>query len=731
MKHFSRLFPFFIILVNLPVSLSAKEIIHHELKVLLRPETSFIEVEDKITLQEKNLVKAGKLTFRLHKNLTPVSTTAGVKIFPAKIHFDISVNVKHKARKWKQYEAVLPPKTQTFTLKYKGIIYHPLKRLGEEYDDSFSATAGLISSTGIYLGDAAFWYPKFNHYLLTFTLDVRIPKGWNIISQGKRALHSEGKEWASVRWKSPEPQEQIYLIGNKFTEYNREWQGVQATVFLRQPDKQLAQRYLETTIGYLKMYGKLIGSYPYKKFALVENFWETGYGMPSFTLLGPKVIRFPFILHSSYPHEILHNWWGNGVFVDYRKGNWCEGLTSYLADHLIKEQQGRGLQYRRTALQRYTDYVSKNKDFPLTEFRFRHSSVTQAVGYDKTLMFYHMLRRELGDDIFVKGLQRFYKDNKFRRATFEDIRIAFAEVSGRKLATEFNQWVRRPGAPELHIGEVNYKREADRYILTATIEQTQPGPAYKLPVPIAVYLKDQEKPYRSTQVMNDKQLRISLSLPAAPYRLDVDPEFDLFRRLARNETPPALSQVFGAGNVLIILPAGAAEKMKREYHKLGAAWAKSRSSRIEIKYDNEIEKLPGDRAVWLFGWENSFRSQMAAQLSDYGVSIHDLKVNFDDTGVDRKNHSLVFAAGNPVNPSNAIVWVVTDNIAAISGLGRKLPHYRKYSFLVFEGDEPANILKEQWPTINSPMSVLIRQEDGSFPKNIKERRTQRKALAYF
>ena len=37
--------------------------------------------------------------------------------------------------------------------------------------------------------------------------------------------------------------------------------------------------------------------------------------MPSFTLLGSQVIRFPFILTSSYPHEILHNWWGNAVFV--------------------------------------------------------------------------------------------------------------------------------------------------------------------------------------------------------------------------------------------------------------------------------------------------------------------------------------------------------------------------------------------------------------------------------
>ena len=62
--------------------------------------------------------------------------------------------------------------------------------------------------------------------------------------------------------------------------------------------------------------------------------------MPSFTLLGPQIIRFPFILTSSYPHEILHNWWGNSVFVDETRGNWCEGLTAYIADHLMQEQRG-------------------------------------------------------------------------------------------------------------------------------------------------------------------------------------------------------------------------------------------------------------------------------------------------------------------------------------------------------------------------------------------------------
>src|SRR5258708_28852397 len=96
----------------------------------------------------------------------------------------------------------------------------------------------------------------------------------------------------------------------------------------------------------------LLGPYPYSKFALVENFWETGYGMPSFTLLGEQVIRFPFILHSSYPHELLHNWWGNGVFVDLAGGDWCEGLTTHLPVHLLSEQRAKDADHTRALLQR-------------------------------------------------------------------------------------------------------------------------------------------------------------------------------------------------------------------------------------------------------------------------------------------------------------------------------------------------------------------------------------------
>ena len=218
-----------------------------------------------------------------------------------------------------------------------------------------------------------------------------------------------------------------HLVGGPLVVYRDAAGAVETLVYLRQKDDALAAKYLQATAQYLEMYRGLIGPYPYGKFALVENFWETGYGMPSFTLLGPQVIRFPFILTSSYPHEILHNWWGNSVFVDYETRQLVRGphrLPGRPPDPGAA-RAGRGVPPRHAAevprLRAATAATSRSR-----EFRSRHSAATEAVGYGKTLMVFHMLRRRIGDDAFRKWAARFYREYRGKQASFADVR----EVAG-------------------------------------------------------------------------------------------------------------------------------------------------------------------------------------------------------------------------------------------------------------------------------------------------------------
>ncbi len=70
-------------------------------------------------------------------------------------------------------------------------------------------------------------------------------------------------------------------------------------------------------------------------------------------------------------------------------------------------------------------------------------------------------------------------------------------------------------------------------------------------------MEGQSKAYQHQLRVGDRRDRFELRLPAPPVRLEVDPEFDVFRRLDRREIPPALTQAFGARRALMVLPAAA------------------------------------------------------------------------------------------------------------------------------------------------------------------------------
>ncbi|MEW8395219.1 MAG: M1 family peptidase, partial [Candidatus Thiodiazotropha sp.] len=319
--------------------LFAAPALHHALQVRLDPGSQQLWVRDRVTLApsgegEASRRVAGKQTrhrFLLHRGLSPRSLTAGTRLD--------EIGAIGGNNPLIEYRISMPEDQPHFTLEYGGKIAHRLTTLKESPGRVSERLAGTISQQGVYLDATTGWYPYFPDALLSFELRVELPPSWLAVSQGEGPDIRNNGEGNIVQWHESSPQDDIYLVAAPYHLYRRSTAGIEAQVFLRQRDEATAERYLQATERYLKLYQSLIGPYPYAKFALVENFWESGYGMPSFTLLGPRVLRLPFILHTSYPHEILHNWWGNSVYIDYQRGNGSEGLTSYLADHLLAEQR--------------------------------------------------------------------------------------------------------------------------------------------------------------------------------------------------------------------------------------------------------------------------------------------------------------------------------------------------------------------------------------------------------
>jgi hypothetical protein len=599
-----------------------------------------------------------------------------------------------------RYRLIAPADGTALTLSYRGKLDFGFETPGQEYARGFSETAGVIRNEGVYLAGSTLWYPYLGEVLFTFDMNVDAPAGWQLISPG---TGSAGDENGDATWQVKTPIDELHIVGGPLHRRTRQAGAVSAEVYLRKDDSALAAKYLEATARNLEMYRTLIGPYPYDKFALVENFWETGYGMPSFTLLGPQIIRFPFILTSSYPHEVLHNWWGNGVFVDYASGNWCEGLTAYLADHLYKEQAGSGAEYRRDTLKKYRDFVREAQDFPLTEFRSRHSPATEAVGYGKALMTFHMLRQRVGDAAYVRGLQRFYREQRGKRASFTDLARAHGAAAAVDLDAFMRQWTTREGAPELQLR--NVRRMPDGRV-TGELRQIQSGAPFSLEVPIVVRTAQGVESFVVASVA--ATTGFELVPKAQPLALEVDPQFDLFRLLHARETAPSLGQMFGEPRVLAVLPAAAPAAELAAYRKMLEFWSGGGAQQFEIVTDRQLKQLPAEQPVWLFGRDNAWAERSFGKDAAPGFHREADALVLGTARLAFADRSLVVIRRHPRNEMKALGWIALESLVAAEGLARKLPHYGKYSWLGFSGTEPTNTDKGEWSTGDSPLRVDLR-----------------------
>ena len=695
---------------------TAQPVVHHELSVTLDPDGHGLEATDAITLPAAWLAREKlELVFTLHGNLAVTALDETVEVSPVEPAPAAASPEGVPVRRWRlRPRDKANPLPNPVRLRYQGKVHHPLVE-GMASARSFSQSPGLIDPRGVVLSGSTHWVPMFSGELVTFSLAVQLPVGWDAVSQGCDRILELTDDWCRVSWNAPEPTDEIYLIAARFTEYQRAAGDVQTYVFLRSPDPALAEQYLEATATYLELYERLIGPYPYGKFALVENFWETGFGMPSFTLLGPKIIRFPWILHSSYPHEILHNWWGNSVYVDWKTGNWCEGITAYMADHLIKENRGQGADYRRDTLKKYRNFVRDRRDFPLTDFRSRHSAATEAVGYGKALMMFHMLRGELGDAGFLEGLSAFYRDFRFKRASFQDLARTFTATAGRDLGWFFDQWVKRTGAPVLALGRVEVARVGRDHRVVVEVTQTQDEAPYRLLVPVAVTVDGQDRAEILEVPLLGRTGAGAVRVSGRPLAVQVDPAFDVFRRLDRREIPSSIGQVFGAERLVFVVPEGGEPALREALADAARTWARGLEGDVTIVSETELQALPADRAVWVLGAENPWRKAVLEGLSASGVRLTPAALALPDGSVPVKDHCLVLTAAHPGDPELAVGWIAADRADAIPGLVRKLPHYGKYSYVAFQGAEPTNVAKGQWPASGSPLVRDLRADMADGP----------------
>ncbi|QTR50287.1 M1 family metallopeptidase [Candidatus Thiothrix anitrata] len=618
--------------LSLNAAADTPPVLHHVLQVTPDLATGSLQVEDTVSVPP-NLRTNGEFAFVLGDAFqldTPSVTTS------ADHHYRIA----------------LAPEQTTLTLRYRG-------KLTSTPDCAWLTQACvLLNQRGVYLDAGAQWYPQAANALHTFELHVTLPEGWVSLSQGKALADG---------WQEMQPQDSIYLLAGKFHVYQQQGKHANAMVYLQSDDAALAQRYLQATEQYLTEYSELLGDYPYAKFATVESFWETGWGMPSFTLLGSRVMRLPFILHSSFPHEILHNWWGNGVYVDASQGNWSEGLTAYLADHRIKAKAGEGTEYRRSTLQKYAAFVGQGAAFPLREFRGRHDETTQAIGYGKALMLFHELRREVGGAAFFAGLKHFYQRYRFQSATFGDLLTAL----GADQAWQ-QRWLTGTSAARLALSAASTTPQTTGYRVQFTLTQQQGGEALPLVIPLRVQFADAKTvPHQATVTMTQTTQTFEVMLKEKPQQLAIDPDFDVFRVPDVAELPAALTSLYAKTPKTYVL----SRKTDAAMQVAWETWLdtlKARDKELRVQYDDQ--PLPETGTLVFLG-----RGFYTLALS--------LRMGQRD-----------------------IVLLNASTVTSLNNLLKKLPHYGKYSYVVFNSVTGDNMAKGQWDVTDSPLMTTFSNE---------------------
>ena len=332
--------------------------------------------------------------------------------------------------------------------------------------------------------DARFIFPCHDkpHVKQTTELIVKVPAGWYALSNGELVGEPSSTRGDTFHWKmnEPHPSYLFTLVAGEFSRIDDEVDGIPLTYLVPRGREAEGKRTFARTPAMIHHFGELLGvKYPWNKYAqvVVNDFIFGGMENTTATTMYEHILldeRAALDITSDdlIAHELAHQWFGDLVTCRDWSHAWLnEGFATFMEhmdreDHLGRDEYDFGIKgdmeaYLGEARGRYRrPIVCQDYDAPIDIFD-RHL-------YEKGACVLHMLRRELGDTLFFQGVKAYLERHRNGVVETRDLMRAIEEVSGRSLERFFEQWVFRPGHPELDL-----KIEHDGEVTTVTVKQTQ------------------------------------------------------------------------------------------------------------------------------------------------------------------------------------------------------------------------------------------------------------------
>lgn len=660
----------------------------HDLKVELQPQDHMILVRDDIGIEGW---KGKELIFSLSSKGRIESVKVNGK--PVKYSFRSGRLILSASRD--------DGRPIVVSISFDAVFNDPVAEDQAGSDNPGLGVEGSIGETGTFLLADSGWYPGFGGPGQDFKLTVTAPRGIYAVTAGELIGHEDRDRKSITRWKTGPIGQGLSLSAGKYIIRSKVNGRIPIYTFFTSETDSLSRTYLDASASHIEFYERLFGPYPFPKFAVVENFFPTGYGFPSYTLLGKSVLKLPFIPETSLRHEIAHCWWGNGVLVDYASGNWCEGLTTYVADYLSREivSAADAKLYRQQILRDYATFASSGADFPLKDFESRVSPATRVVGYGKAAFVFHMIRGKLGDEAFWNGLRQIFRERLFVKASWDDFRDVFVRTGGwdaKDAGVFFEQWVARSGAPVLKLKDARIEGEGTGRRVAGLLVQDKPW--YRLDITAGLEVSGNERLDTKIRI-EDGSAPFAVSASAAPKKLIVDPDVNTFRLLYPEEIPATVNSVKGSRKPAAVLSDGAPPEVTKAFYLLLAGLDQEGAPIIAEK---EAEKIMNeDRDFIFFGLPRSEKLKFFFETAPKTVSLSPRSFSVEgSSGAD----CLFLAFADPVRKGKiTALFLPVPGTAddSILTAARKITHYGKYSFLTFSG----GVIREKgiWEVTRSPL----------------------------
>ena len=363
--------------------------------------------------------------------------------------------------------------------------------------------------------DSRYWFPCFDYpgQLATSEIRVRVPKPFFAISNGELIHTQDDGDSTLYHWSQQQvhPTYLMTLAVGDFAEIEDTWNGKPVTYYVDKGREEDARRSMGKTPRMIEYFSEKYGyPYPFPKYAqvCVDDFIFGGMENTSTTLLTDRCLLDARAsldnrnTESLVAHELAHQWFGDLVVIKHWSHAWLkEGMASY-AEVMWTDHEYGSQEAAYYLLQEARSYFSEDSS------RYRRPIVThiyrEAIElydrhlYEKGACVYHMIRAELGDELFWQSVHTFVQDNAHKTVETVDLLRAIEKATGRNLLFLFDQYVFRGGHPDY---KVAYSWDADSNLAKVTVTQTQASAngngndLFDLKLPIAFsYTQEESNP---------------------------------------------------------------------------------------------------------------------------------------------------------------------------------------------------------------------------------------------